>query len=91
MLDITISITDTEKLAMDYVALSTQEWADNAVTNRARIAIDEICTLLMAHCNENSIAIAVGKDAQVAQAYEIGIVKTAADRNAETEAARAEE
>lgn len=91
MPDITISITDTEKQAMDYVAVSTQEWADNAVTNRARIAIDEICALLMTHCNENSIAIAVGKDAQVAQAYELGIVKTAADRNAELEAARAEE
>jgi hypothetical protein len=79
MPDITISITDTEKKAMDYVALSAQSWAEHAVTNRARIAIDEICAILMNHCNENSIAIAVGKDAQVTQAYDLGIVNAAAN------------
>jgi hypothetical protein len=86
MPDITISLTDTENKAMEYAAASVQDWADNAVTNRARIAVDEICGLLMTHCNENEIAMAVGKDAQVAQAFELEVVKTAAARNAEADA-----
>ena len=90
MPDITISLTETENKAMEYAAASVQDWADNAVTNRARIAVDEICGLLMAHCNENEIAMAVGKDAQVAQAFELNVVKTAAARNAEAEEATPE-
>ncbi len=86
MPDITISLTETENKAMEYVAVSVQDWSDNAVTNRARIAVDEICGLLMTHCNENEIAMAVGKDAQVAQAFALEVVKTAEARNAETEA-----
>lgn len=90
MPDITISLTETENKAMEYAAASVQDWADNAVTNRARIAVDEICGLLMTHCNENEIAMAVGKDAQVAQAFELEVVKTAAAINAEAEAAMPE-
>ena len=35
------------------------------------------------HCNENSIAIAVGRDAQVAQALSLGVIDKAADRTIE--------
>ena len=80
MPDITISITDTEKKALEYVMVDIDEWTDNAVTNRARIAKDEIITKLVAHCNANSIAIATGEDAQVTQAYDLGVVQTAVDR-----------
>lgn len=83
MPNITIELTDTELKCMEYCAASPQEWADNSVTNRARIAGDEIVAALVAHCNANEIAIATGKDAQVAQAFELGVVKTAAQRNAE--------
>ena len=83
MATLTIEVTATELKALQYAALSPQDWADNAVTNRARIAIDEICGMLMTHCNDNSIAMAVGKDLQVVQAFELGVVETAEDRNAE--------
>ena len=75
MPDITISITDTEQKALDTVMIDIQEWTDNAVTNRARIAKDEIISQLVAHCNANSIAIATGEDAQVTQAYDLDLVK----------------
>ena len=75
MPDITISITDTEQKALDTVMVDIQEWTDNAVTNRARIAKDEIISQLVAHCNANSIAIATGEDAQVTQAYDLNLVK----------------
>ena len=77
MPDITISITDTEKKALEYVMVDIDSWTDNAVTNRARIAKDEIISLLVAHCNANSIAIATGEDAQVTQAYDLGVVSKA--------------
>ena len=90
MATLTIELTDTELKAMEYVALDPVEWADNAVTNRARIAIDEICSMLMTHCNENEIAMAVGKEAQVTQAFELNVVQTAAARNVAAEEATPE-
>jgi hypothetical protein len=80
----TVNLTDTETKSLEYVAASNQDWIDNAVKNRARIAKDEIISINTAHCNKNSIAIAVGEDAQVTQAYTLGIIKTAADLNKET-------
>ena len=78
MPDITVTLTDTENKAMEYAAFSVQDWADNALKNRARIAKDEIIALLVAHCNAKEVALAVGEDAQVTQAYDLGVVKTAA-------------
>lgn len=83
MPNLTIEVTDTELKCMEYCAASPQDWADNAVTNRARIAGDEIVAAIVAHCNENSIALAVGRDAQIAQAFELEVVKTAVQRNEE--------
>lgn len=87
MANITIEITDSELKCMEYCAVSPQDWADNAVTNRARIAGDEIVAALVAHCNENEIALAVGRDAQIQQAFDLEVVKTAAQRIAEDQAA----
>ena len=80
MPDITISITDTEQKALEYVMVDISEWTDNAVTNRARIAKDEIINLLVAHCNANSITIATGEDAQITQAYDLEVVTKASDQ-----------
>ena len=38
----TITLSDAEDKALAYVAVSQQEWIDNAVHERCRIAIDEI-------------------------------------------------
>ena len=85
MPDITVTLTATENKCMEYAAVSVQDWADNALTNRARIAKDEIIALLVAHCNANDIAIATGEDAQVTQAFDLGVVKTASQRQTEAE------
>jgi len=79
-MDYTITLTDTEKTAMEYIAFDVDDWITNAATNRARIAIEQIIELNTAHCNANSIAIAVGRDAQVTQALELGVIGKAADR-----------
>ena len=86
MPNITVALTDTQNKCMEYAAADVQDWADNALHNRARIAQDEIIAALVAHCNANEIALATGADAQVAQAFELEVVKTAAQRNAEAAA-----
>lgn len=91
MATISIEVTDIEMKCMEYCAASPQEWADNAVTNRARIAGDEIVNLVVKHCNDNSIALEVGRDAQIQQAFDLGVVKTAAQVNAEAEDSLASE
>ena len=77
MPDITISITDTEKKALEYAMVDISDWTDNAVTNQARIAKDEIISLLVAHCNANGVTIATGEAAQVTQAFTLGVVTKA--------------
>jgi hypothetical protein len=89
MPNITVALTDTQNKCMEYAAVDVQDWADNALHNRARIAQDEIIAELVAHCNANEIALATGAEAQVAQAFELEVVKTAAQRNADAEAAMA--
>jgi len=83
----TITLTDTEKKSMEYAAADVKDWISNAAKSRAQKAAEEIITLNTAHCNTKGIAIAVGQDAQVTQAFTLGVVKTAAQRNAELEAA----
>ena len=85
MADYTVKLTDTEDKAMSYCAMSTQDWVDNALKNRARIAKDEIIAANMAHCNANDIEIAKGEDAQVEQAFDLKVVKTAKERQEESE------
>jgi hypothetical protein len=86
-MDYTITLTSTEQKAMEHVALDVDDWITNAATNRARIAVLEIIEQLVAHCNENEIALAVGQDAQVTQAYDLGVVLTAEAINAAAAAA----
>ena len=68
---------------MDYITADIDDWIKNAVNNRARLSKEEIISLNTAHCNANDIAIAVGGYAQITQAYDLGVVKTQAERDAE--------
>ena len=77
MAEIKVTVSDTQVKCLEYAAYSVQDWCDNAIHNRARIAQDEIIAKLVEHCNANSIALAVGADAQVAQAYTLKVVDTA--------------
>tara|TARA_R110002074_G_scaffold379944_1_gene558408 strand:- start:38 stop:304 length:267 start_codon:yes stop_codon:yes gene_type:complete len=77
MANITVTLTDTQTKSLEYVAYSVQDWCDNATHERARIAQEEIIAKLVAHCNANSVALAVGVDAQIAQAYSLSVVDTA--------------
>ena len=86
MPSITVQLTDTQLKGLEYAAVSPQDWADNALTNRARIANDEIVKIVMDHCLDNGIQIPSTREEIVAYGFDNGIVKTAAVRQAEAEA-----
>ena len=79
----TITLTETEKLGMEYVALDPQDWVENAMKERARIAVDEIVKIAVEKFLESGQSIPSSKDEIVASAYENGWVKTVAQRNEE--------
>jgi hypothetical protein len=79
MPNITVALTDTEYKSLEYAAVSVQEWAEIVFTERARVAKEHIIARLVAHCNANNIAIATGEDAQVTQAFDLGVVIKLAD------------
>lgn len=89
MPNITITLTATQMKGLEYAALSPQEWAENAVTERARIANDEIVNMTVQHCLDNSVQVPATREDIVAYAFANGVVKTAAERQAEAEAAQA--
>ena len=71
----TITLTDTQEKCLRTIVVDSKEWITNAAINRALLAQDDIIAALVTHCNENEIAIATGVDAQVTQAYSLGVVK----------------
>ena len=83
---ITITLTDTQYKGLEYAAASPQDWAENAVTERCRIANDEIVALTVQHCLDNGVQIPATREAVVAYAFDNALVKTAAQRNAEAQA-----
>lgn len=86
MPSITVELTETQLKGLEYAAVSPQDWADNALTNRARIANDEIVQLAMNYYLDNEIQAPTTREAIVADAFTRGIVKTAAVRQQEAEA-----
>jgi len=60
-----IELTDVEYNALTTVCSSVEGWGENALKNRARIAIDEIVKICVEKCLENSISIPNSKDEMV--------------------------
>ena len=75
-MDFTITPSDAEVKALEYAAYDPKTWIQNAATSRATRASREIIEKNTEHCNANSIQLAVGQDAQITQAYDLGVVKT---------------
>ena len=80
----TVTLTETEKKGMEYIAYSPQDWVENAMKERARIAVDEIVKLAVEKFLAANQSIPGFKEEIVAAAYSNGWIKTAADRDAET-------
>ena len=83
---IQIELTDTQFKGLEYAALSPSDWAENAVTERARIANDEIVSIYTNRALDEGVQIPATRELIVADAFTRGWVKTAEQRNAEAQA-----
>jgi hypothetical protein len=81
----TITLSDAEDKALKSVAVSAQEWIDNAVHERCRIAIEEIVNAEVQRKLAASEPITGSKEDIVMAAN----IESAADRQARLEAERA--
>lgn len=75
----TITLSDAEDKALGYAAVDPQEWIDNVVHERCRVAIEEIVASEVQRLLAAGKSITGSKDDIVLAAD----VKSAAERNAE--------
>ena len=69
----TVGITTGEYKALQYVMVDQNDWINNALTNRARIATEEIQTLYTNFkINKGEAITAVGSTAIIEAAYSEG-------------------
>lgn len=81
----TITLSDAEDKALKSVAVSAQEWIDNAVHERCRIAIEEIVNAEVQRKLAAGETIASSKEEIVMAAN----IESAAERQARLDAERA--
>jgi len=71
----TVGITTGEYKALQYVMIDQQDWIENAIKNRARIASDEIVNkYTQFKINKGEAITAVGTTAVIEAAYTEGVV-----------------
>ena len=71
----TVGITTGEYKALQYVMIDQNDWITNALTNRARIASDEIVNLYTQFkINKGEAITAVGTTSVIEAAYAEGVV-----------------
>ena len=73
----TIELTETEKLAMEYIAYDPQTWVENAMKERARIATEDIVKIAVEKFLEANQTIPGSKEEIVAAAYTNNWIQTA--------------
>jgi len=82
-MEININLTAAEAKALAHIAYDPQEWAENAVKERARIAMDEIFQLEVTRMlsDPNTTEIPADREAVVLAAN----IKSASQRQAEAD------
>ena len=81
MAEYKVTTSDHEERCLNFNIVGIQTWINNAVAAQVIISEQEIIKKNMDHCNANGIAIATGVEAQVKQAYDLGVVTTGDSRN----------
>ena len=71
----TVGITTGEYKALQYVMIDQQDWIENAIKNRARIASDEIVNkYTQFKINKGEAITAVGSTAIIEAPYSEGVI-----------------
>jgi hypothetical protein len=77
----TVTLNSEEDLALSYVSASQQEWIDNVVHERCRIAIDEIVALTVERCLALGMPIPQSKNEMIVLAFNQQWIQSGATRN----------
>lgn len=83
MKNITITLTDAQYMGLSSVALSPEEWAENAIVERCKSANDDIVQFTVQHLLNNNIAVPPSREEIVAYAFDNKLARTAAEVEAE--------
>ena len=71
----TVGITTGEYKALQYVMVDQNDWVNNALTNRARIASDEIVNIYTQYkINKGEAITSIGSTAVIEAAYAEGVI-----------------
>ena len=71
----TVGITTGEFKALQYVMVDQKDWITNALTNRARIATEDIVNIYTNYkINKGEAITAVGTTAIIEDAYSEGVI-----------------
>jgi len=81
-----VTLTNTEKLALDKHFISPQDLVDNIVVNQVRISTDEIVQMYTTRALDEGVAIPASRELIVTDAFLRGWAKTAAEVTAEADA-----
>jgi hypothetical protein len=65
-----VKLTEAEDLALSSVAMSQQDWIDNVVHNRCRIAIDEIVSVTVQKALDIGMQLPTSKEDVVKLGFE---------------------
>ena len=72
----TVTVTDAQELALNSQMVGVGTYINTVIESQIFFAQQEIQSNLLKYCNENGVAMAVGIDAQVQQAFAVGIAHT---------------
>jgi hypothetical protein len=82
-MDYTITLNETEKLAMEYIAYDVNEWISHVAHHRASIAIEELYRIGVDKYIENGIQVPSTKEEIISGVFQNGWLKSAKQRTDE--------
>jgi hypothetical protein len=72
----TVTVTDAQDLALNTQMVGVGTYINTVIESQIVFAQQAIQNDLLKYCNDNDVAMAVGVDAQVQQAFNVGIANT---------------
>ena len=72
----TVTVTDAQDLALNTQMVGVGTYINTVIESQIVFAQQSIQNDLLKYCNDNGVAMAVGIDAQVQQAFDVGIAHT---------------
>ena len=72
----TVTVTDAQDLALNSQMVGVGTYINTVIESQIVFAQKAIQANLLEYCNANGVAMAVGVDAQVQQAFDVGIAHT---------------